>query len=74
MKYYKVSGNVQKGCFLTRPAPARQDAPFPQARPQDAEDRVPKGATVVTSGAYTTVREHGKIPRTPLAAFFNIPY
>ena len=48
----KASGRFKKVRFLTRPTPARQDAPFPRARPQVAEKRVPKGATVVASGAY----------------------
>ena len=30
----KVMRNVQKGYFLTLPTPARQDAPYPRARPQ----------------------------------------
>ncbi|OGW66493.1 MAG: hypothetical protein A3H49_04540 [Nitrospirae bacterium RIFCSPLOWO2_02_FULL_62_14] len=31
--------DVQKGRFLTRPAPARQDAPFPEARPHERKSR-----------------------------------
>ena len=31
-----------------------------------------KAAGPLAGGAYKKVREHGKGPRTPLAAFFNI--
>ncbi len=34
---------------------------------------VPEGATVVDARSVLSVREHGKMARTPLAAFFNIP-
>jgi hypothetical protein len=33
----KLSQAVHKGRFLTRPTPARQDTPLPQARPQQIE-------------------------------------
>jgi len=32
-----------------------------------------KAAANLTGGAYTQVREHGNLARTPLAAFFNMP-
>ena len=46
-------GPVQKSHVLTRPTPARQDAPFPRSRPQAAGRGVhafyvPKGVTVVS--------------------------
>ena len=31
-------GPVPKSHFLTRPTPARQDAPFPRSRPQAAKE------------------------------------
>jgi len=32
-----------------------------------------KGETIVDARSVLPVREHGKMARTPLAAFFNIP-
>jgi hypothetical protein len=32
-----------------------------------------KATAIFTRGAYYLVREHGKMARTPLAAFFNRP-
>jgi len=47
---------------LTRPTQVRQDAPF-----------LRQGHSYFGGRSLHRVREHGKIARTPLAAFFNIP-
>ena len=39
-----------------------------------SKTHVQQGPAAWTGGAYGRVREHGHAARTPLAAFFNIPY
>jgi len=47
---------------LTRPTQSRQDVPFHR-----------QGRSHFDARSVHGVREHGKMARTPLAAFFNIP-
>ncbi len=47
---------------LTHPTQVRQDAPFHR-----------QGRSHFDARSVLIVREHGKMARTPLAAFFNIP-
>ena len=63
----KASGRFKKVRFLTRPTPARQDAPFPRARPQEDEAYMPS-----MSRRASPLRVF-RAMRTPLAAFFNRP-
>jgi len=59
---HQLQGRMfKKARHLTRPTPARQDAPF------HGQGRRPFVARRVHG-----VREHDKEPRTPLADFFNI--
>ena len=66
-----AQGPVQKSHFLTRPTPARQDAPFPQVRPQATEND--EAFMLGTSRRASPLRVF-RAMRTPLAAFFNRPY
>ena len=49
-----------------RDAQEENDGVFKNARPA--------GPSRLEGGAYGGVREHGQAARTPLTAFFNIPY
>ena len=66
----KASGRFKKVRFLTRPTPARQDAPFPRARPQAAKED--EAYMLSTSRRASPLRVF-RAMRTPLAAFFNRP-
>ena len=67
-----LKGMFKKVPFLTLPTSARQDARcLRQGR--KLSHCVPQGATIVDARSVQRVREHGKMARTTLADFFNIP-
>ncbi len=66
---YRGSPEKHSGVFKACPELSKECSSSPVLRLLEG-----KAAAAWTSGAYGGVREHGQGARTPLAAFFNIPY